>query len=249
MGHLQAIHKHLFQDVYPFAGNLRTTNIGKDNFWFSDYPSISFKANNIFTALKEDNYYQKLKPEQFADKVAVLYSDLNYLHPFREGNGRSTREFFRHLAENAYYELKWSNVPKEQYMEAVIKATDNPSKYMGDLSQVFLKCIKPEAPEWTTPEQPLPLKDVIKLAEGIPGIHNKLNITSEMLKQPVERFKIETTGKGNEKLQFQFKNSQEIHKVLLEKPPFMTAQMKSQWLELAANNIGPIQMKNPGLEL
>ncbi|MBT2293751.1 Fic family protein [Paenibacillus albidus] len=247
--HLQTIHKHLFQDVYPFAGNIRTTNIGKDNFWFSDYPSIQFKANNIFTSLKDENHFKHTTLEQFANKAAALYSDLNYLDPFREGNGRSTREYFRLLAKDAGYELKWSNVPKEQYMDAVVKATDNPAKHMSELSAVFLKCIKHDSSEWNTPEHPIPLKDILKLAEGMPAIHNSLNITSDMLKQPVERFKIEPPGKGKEKLQFQFQGSKDIHKVTLEKPPFMTAQMKNQWLEIAANNVGIIQIRSPGIGL
>lgn len=249
MKHLQTIHKHLFQDVYPFAGNIRTVNIGKDNFWFANGPSISFMAENTFNALKENNFYKKTTPEQFAEKAASLYSDINYLHPFREGNGRSTREFFRQLAQNAGHELKWSQVPKEEYMNAVIQATDDPMKNNKELAKVLLKCIKPEEVEWKVPEKNLPLKEVLKQAEGMPAVHSKLDITSEMLNQPVERFKIDHTAKGKERLQFQFKGSQEIHKVALERPPFMSQQMKNEWLELAANNVQPIQLRMPGLGL
>lgn len=249
MKHLQVIHKFLFQDVYPFAGNIRTVNIGKDNFWFSDSPSIPFKAENTFNTLKENNFFKNTTPEQFADKAAALYSDVNYLHPFREGNGRSTREFFRQLAQNAGHELKWSQASKEEYMSAVIQATDDPMKYNSELSKVLLKCIKFEEAEWKVPEKELPLKEVLKQAEGMPAIHNKFDITSEMLNQPVERFKLDRTGKGKERLQFQFKGSQEIHKVALERPPLMSQQMKNEWLDLAANTVGAIQMRSPGMGL
>lgn len=90
---------------------------------------------------------------------------------------------------------------------------------------------------------------MLKQAEGMPAVHNKFDITSEMLNKPVERFKLDHTGKGKERLQFQFKGSQEIYKVVLERPPLMSQQMKNEWLDLAANTVGPIQMRSQGMGL
>src|SRR5690606_32633823 len=127
--------------------------------------SLQFKANNLFQNLKEDNLLGNLSPEKFAIKAAQYYSDLNYLHPFREGNGRSIREFFRQLAGQSGHQLEWSKVSTEEYMNAVIKSND--PKQIHDLSEVILKCISKntenELEKWIIPEKEIMLKEVIKL--------------------------------------------------------------------------------------
>lgn len=252
--HLANIHKYTFQDVYPFAGEIRTTNISKDGYWFADYSSLSFKANNLFQNLKETNYLIDLSKEQFALKAAQYYSDLNYLHPFREGNGRTIREFFRQLSGKAGYQLEWSQVSKEEYLKAVIQTND--AYKINDLTNVFLKCIKTEEQiqpnqqlNWTTPAREMMLKEVIKIADGMPLLNNdEFQLEAPMLKKPVERFCI-TRVKDYEKLDFSFKNSEEIHTLKLEKVPHLSKEVKSAWLDKAADFPRPIIQNNKGLEL
>ncbi|MEB8638184.1 Fic family protein, partial [Bacillus cereus] len=112
--HLKAIHKHLFQDVYSWAGQLRTVNIGKNGFMFCDYQQFDRHADYVFGQLKRDNFLKNLSPDAFAKKAAYYYQEINFGHYFREGNGRSIRTFFEQLSREAGYELDWSLVPKKE---------------------------------------------------------------------------------------------------------------------------------------
>lgn len=135
--HLKAIHKHLFQDVYPFAGELRDVNIGKDGFNFCDHTFFQRHAEYVFGQLQDDRYLHNLDPEKFARKSAYYYQEINFGHYFREGNGRSTRAFFEQLSRAAGYKLDWSRVSAEEYMKAVIEAHD--PKKLEALTDVFKK--------------------------------------------------------------------------------------------------------------
>lgn len=95
--HLKNIHKYLFMDVYRWAGNVRNCNIAKtDLFCLSNY--IDSYANEIFTNLSKDNYLIEYDFNTKIVKLVKLFSDINALHPFREGNGRTQREFIEQLS-------------------------------------------------------------------------------------------------------------------------------------------------------
>lgn len=108
--HLLEIHGHLFQDVYNWAGQVRTCYLSKPGTNFCYPQHINSAANEIFIQLKKDNYFQGLDFDKFSEKVGALWGDINHLHPFREGNGRSTREFLREVALNANYELNLDGI-------------------------------------------------------------------------------------------------------------------------------------------
>ena len=95
--HLQAIHAYIFQDVYDWAGKIRTVDIAKGN-TFCNVRFISSQADAIFSKLKEEYYLAGLEEYMFTKRLAYYFSEINALHPFREGNGRSQREFIRSLA-------------------------------------------------------------------------------------------------------------------------------------------------------
>ncbi|MDR1849721.1 MAG: Fic family protein [Zoogloeaceae bacterium] len=104
MKHLQAYHKHLFQDVYQWAGKSRTIGISKgDTFAAVEYLDSFMK--DIHKRLEKDNFLRGLEKKEFVSKFTEVYGDINALHPFREGNGRSTREFMKQLAYEAGYKL------------------------------------------------------------------------------------------------------------------------------------------------
>lgn len=121
--HVQAIHRHLFQDVYPWAGELRTVNITKGEKQLPDgtmgpapflpYQHIGIVVDGMATQLREENYLRGLSNEQFADRLAVHFNDLNEAHPFREGNGRTQRAFWDQLAGQAGHVIHWQAVPAE----------------------------------------------------------------------------------------------------------------------------------------
>ena len=105
-----AIHRYLLQDVYPFAGELRKEMISKGSSSFAHPKHIETHLLKIFDELKAENYLKELPRDQLISRLAYFLSELNALHPFREGNGRSIREFARRLLLNAGYRLDWEKV-------------------------------------------------------------------------------------------------------------------------------------------
>ena len=106
---LQAIHKYLFEDIYNFAGELRTVNIAKGNFRFAPLMYLQSALENI----------DKMPQSNF-DEIVEKYVEMNIAHPFREGNGRSTRIWLDHILKNEIGKVvDWSKVDKEDYLLAM----------------------------------------------------------------------------------------------------------------------------------
>lgn len=106
---LAAIHKYLFEDIYDFAGELRTVNIAKGNFRFAPLMYLQAALDNI----------DKMPQSNF-DEIIEKYVEMNIAHPFREGNGRSTRIWLDHILKNEIGKVvDWSKVDKEDYLLAM----------------------------------------------------------------------------------------------------------------------------------
>ena len=106
---LQAIHKYLFEDIYVFAGEIRTVNIAKGNFRFAPLIYLESALENI----------DKM-PQSSFDEIIEKYVEMNVAHPFREGNGRSTRIWLDHILKNEINRVvDWSKVDKEDYLLAM----------------------------------------------------------------------------------------------------------------------------------
>ena len=106
---LQAIHKYLFDEIYDFAGELRTVNIAKGNFRFAPLMYLQAALENI----------DKMPQSNF-DEIIEKYVEMNIAHPFREGNGRSTRIWLDHILKNEIGKVvDWSKVDKEDYLLAM----------------------------------------------------------------------------------------------------------------------------------
>lgn len=116
--HLQKIHAAIFKDIYPFAGEFRTVDISKNFFTFASSSYIVPEANKLFKELKSDKFLVGSSLEHFSDRAAYYMAELNVLHPFREGNGRTQREFIRTLAYNSGYLIDWSRVDINVLLEA-----------------------------------------------------------------------------------------------------------------------------------
>ena len=95
---LLKIHKHLFQDVYKWAGNVRTVNISKDGKPFFEGERFNIAFQYVDSLILEYRTIKKTDRKEIASKLAEILDNINYLHPFREGNGRTQREFLRLLA-------------------------------------------------------------------------------------------------------------------------------------------------------
>ncbi|MBB3117235.1 putative adenosine monophosphate-protein transferase Fic [Pseudoduganella violacea] len=119
---LRAIHFHLFQDLYNWAGELRTIDISKGSTRFANVNRIEPEANNLFRQLKQEAYLIGLPREQFVARLAHYYGELNVIHPFRDGNGRAQRLLFEVLSINAGYALRWEPIRREEWVGANIAA-------------------------------------------------------------------------------------------------------------------------------
>lgn len=108
-----SIHPHLFQDVYPWAGQLRTVDLRKRVPGAQPFLPVSMiprSAGFVFDQLRQDRYLQHLNRDRFIERLAYHYDQVNYLHPFREGNGRTQRFFFDRLAVAAGWWLDWTQI-------------------------------------------------------------------------------------------------------------------------------------------
>ena len=117
--HLQAIHAYIFQDVYDWAGKVRTVDIAKGNM-FCNVRFISSQADVIFSGLKEEHYLAGLDEDMFIKRLAYYFSEINALHPFREGNGRSTRIWLDLMLKKELNNvIDWSKINKTDYLLAM----------------------------------------------------------------------------------------------------------------------------------
>lgn len=116
--HVQAIHRHIFQDVFQWAGELRTVNIGKSGDLFALQQHIVSTLAKTFEDLKQERYLGGADIKRFCSRGAYYLGEINAIHPFREGNGRTQREFMRELALRNGYTLDWSRVSRDRMMDA-----------------------------------------------------------------------------------------------------------------------------------
>jgi cell filamentation protein len=117
-GHLQAFHRHLFQDVYDWAGKFRTVDIGKGGVYFANWTFLDDEVSSVLAQLERDSWLTGLQRERFVQRLAYYYGELNARHPFREGNGRTQRAFLRQLAASAGWRLDWSELSRSDNIEA-----------------------------------------------------------------------------------------------------------------------------------
>lgn len=140
---LKEVHRHLFQDVYVWAGDLRQVNISKEGNNFCKFDEIGWVAKEIFENFKEEKNLQGLSQNMFSERASQYFSEVNVLHPFLEGNGRTQRLFFSVLAQQAGYPLDWDKVSKEKYLDAVKAAFCKNQKELGRIFQIISSPTRP----------------------------------------------------------------------------------------------------------
>jgi cell filamentation protein len=117
------IHKIIFEDIYEWAGLIRRGDfLSKGSSIFCRGPYIVENAKIIFENILKENNLLGLNKSKFIERLAYYMGEINALHPFREGNGRTAREFFRQLSLNAKYTLDFSKMGKEELLTADIEA-------------------------------------------------------------------------------------------------------------------------------
>ena len=122
----QALHRHLFSEVFEWAGELRTVNFTKDGTQFAAARFLDSTLDKVFADLAARHYLQSLPGERFAAAAAHHVSELNVIHPFREGNGRAMQLSLGQLAVQAGHTLDTTRMPGPAWIEASIRG------YEGD---------------------------------------------------------------------------------------------------------------------
>ena len=108
LAHLRAFHRQIFQDLYDWAGELRTVSIGRGSRVFSLPQHLEADAGELFGWLARAEHLRGRDRKAFVDDLTELYADLNALHPFRDGNGRTQRAFLGQLAVEAGHPIHWA---------------------------------------------------------------------------------------------------------------------------------------------
>jgi cell filamentation protein len=122
--HYKAVHHHLFQDVYAWAGQVRTVRISKGSNPFCFPENIAGQADHLFDDLRAADYLRNLDSETFSVNAAHFLAELNAIHAFREGNGRSQLTFFALLADVAGHQLNIDKLNPDEMLAAMIASFD-----------------------------------------------------------------------------------------------------------------------------
>lgn len=141
--HLLNIHQCIFKEIYSWAGKTRSVNIAKGN-GFCNYIFINDMAQGIFSKIQEDNYLLGLNIEQVITKLSYYLGELNAMHPFREGNGRTQRVFIEYLAQAAGYYVDFSKVSSQEMIEASV---DSMLCNYEKMENLFRKSVEPISPK------------------------------------------------------------------------------------------------------
>ena len=118
LAHLKAIHKHLFQDVYEWAGAIRTVEISKDGNQFQFRQYIETGMSDVHKRIVEAKFFRRSTIQNFANKVGPIIGDINYCHPFREGNGRTQLIYLQQLAARAGHRLDLRHIEPSNWIDA-----------------------------------------------------------------------------------------------------------------------------------
>ena len=139
LDHFLKIHEFLFEDIYPFAGKFRNENIAKGYFSFAEWQYIEPEIKRLFDKLKAEDYLQGKSREELVKGLAYYLSELNVLHPFREGNGRTIREFIRELAFFNGYVLDLQNTTSDELLKASVDSIADTKELEETLNRCLIK--------------------------------------------------------------------------------------------------------------
>ena len=131
--HYKAIHKYLFDEIYDWAGKIRSVDMSKKGTSFAKADEIEQLANACFARLKAENYFRGQEFNEFVSNIVDFYCVTNMLHPFREGNGRTQRIFISQLIRFAGYEIDFSSINIDDLMSATIQAANGVDVYLKEI--------------------------------------------------------------------------------------------------------------------
>ena len=129
--HLQDIHRHLFQDVYEWAGEVRQVDFHKTD-WFLPHSRIEMGMRDVHARLIKQDYLSGLPRPEFAARAGEIIGDVNYAHPFRDGNGRTQLLYLKQLGARAGHKVDLTRFDRDQWVEASIEANSGKYSLMGN---------------------------------------------------------------------------------------------------------------------
>ena len=200
--HLQAIHKAIFGEVYPWAGQERTypmqkgrSAVGsKEQSVFDDHTSFDRGYDKLSKAVGDPASWQGMNKTDFASTLTNTYAVMNKMHPFREGNGRTMRYFLEAMADKAGYDLNLDRVPQKEWNQAAIQSFDGDT--VG-LNKIFASSL--------TPIRQIAFDNfkqdaALKIAPELAGAYAAMEVLSATLRKggvpPFQYDKLMATGKG-----------------------------------------------------
>lgn len=184
---LRQIHQYLFQDVYDWAGELRTINIGKGDSLFLPVQMFETGITYCERVLAEDNMLQGLDHQQFVERLSVNYDNFNVLHPFREGNGRTQRFFWDLIARDAGWHFDWRLTDKQENDHASARALLTAD--YSDLIHMFDRIVKPL-------EEPI-TSDMNDLLHRVEGVSDTETVAKQYTAQEYEHIRRQYKAFGN----------------------------------------------------
>ena len=137
--HLCSIHRQLFQDIYSWAGELRTVDISKGTI-FCLVPFIEEQFSFLYRKLRKENFLKDITDQkEMAEKLAYYLGEINMIHPFREGNGRTQRIYIEQLCmNNGRFEIDFTEVSKEKMISASVRSAKSDNDLLEEL---IYKCL------------------------------------------------------------------------------------------------------------
>lgn len=157
LAHLQAIHRHLFQDVYEWAGELRTVAMYKTS-GFLPPDRIEMKVHEVHGRAVQADFGRNMNVWEFSDMASQIIGDINDTHPFREGNGRTQFEFLEQLGERAGHNVDTTRIDRAAWIEASIETGRG---YYGAMNDQIRAAIVPTL-ERTPPVEKQTGEQVVK---------------------------------------------------------------------------------------
>jgi cell filamentation protein len=138
VSHYRAIHRHLFQDVYDWAGEFRTVRITKDASTFCYPENIAREMQRSFAWLKEHRGLHGRSSEDFAQSAAHFLAELNAIHPFREGNGRTQLTFLALLADGAGHPLDLDKLHPDAMLDAMVRSFNGDEAFLAAIVRLLI---------------------------------------------------------------------------------------------------------------
>ncbi|WP_375668264.1 MULTISPECIES: type II toxin-antitoxin system protein adenylyltransferase VbhT [unclassified Bartonella] len=224
LNYMKEIHRRLFGDIYEWAGQVRLVDIAKGNSMFASYNQIESYAPKITQKLAKEQYLRGLGAYDFSQRAGYYMGELNALHPFREGNGRTQREFMVQLAREAGYHINWKGIERQEMTRASIEAHFGNSEYLSAL--IYKNLIK-----FTENKRDDVSQGIGKnIAFGVDLNKECLEQQKEKIETPWDREKTSFAKRQKEELE-QLQNDLNVVAKATEREPYLAAYTDNSNLE------------------